>query len=186
MKKGKTPEDLLAKIKKELQEDRAFLQIALLDPDPDIRAAEEARVQNVLQLAEMMEDIIKEILSPEFISDEKVLENADEEIQKFKATIGEKTEEIGKACEEYMEDVTNDRNETEDQGKKEHNIYVEYGTHTLGQSENRENIEGDWILNADGEEENEEKKEKKAKKKGKKDKKNKKDKKKKKDKKNKK
>ena len=73
MKKGKTPEDLLAKIKKELQEDRAFLQIALLDPDPDIRVAEEARVQNVLQLAEMMEDIIKEILPPEFISDEKVL-----------------------------------------------------------------------------------------------------------------
>ena len=169
MKKGKTPEDLLAKIKKELQEDRAFLQIALLDPDPDIRVAEEARVQNVLQLAEMMEDIIKEILPPEFISDEKVLENADEEIQKFKETLGEKTEEIGKACEEYIEDVTNDRNETEDQGKKEHNIYVEYGTHTLGQSENRENIEGDWILDADGKEAKE-KKEKKSKKKGKKDK----------------
>ena len=185
MKKGKTPEDLLAKIKKELQEDRAFLQIALLDPDPDIRVAEEARVQNVLQLAEMMEDIIKEILSPEFISDEKVLENADEEIQKFKATIGEKTEEIGKACEEYMEDVTNDKNETEDQVKKEHNIYVEYGTHTLGQSENRENIEGDWILDADGKEAKE-KKEKKSKKKGKKDKKNKKDKKRKKIRKNKK
>lgn len=170
MAQEKTLEEILADIRRELEEDRAFLQISLLDPDPDIRAAEEARVQNVLELSEMMEDIITHLLHEEPVSDEEVMEKAEEEERKFEDTLDEKKEEIEKACETY--EAENEEEPAEERRKQ--GSYIEYGTHTVGRADHRDNIEGDWILNAQGEEEIEEEKRKKKKKKGKKDKKDKK------------
>lgn len=175
MAEEKTLEEILADIRRELEEDRAFLQISLLDPDPDIRAAEEARVQNVLELSEMMEDIITHLLHEEPVSDEEVMENAGEEIRKFEENLVEKCEEIEKACAVYEKEAKEEAEDEKEEKSHRKGSYVEYGTHTVGRADHRDNIEGDWILNAQGEEEiEEEKRKKKKKKKGKKDKKSKK------------
>lgn len=56
--KGLSLEDAMNAIHEELEENRAFLQMTILDPDPDMRPAEDLRIQRVLELAAVMKDIL--------------------------------------------------------------------------------------------------------------------------------
>ena len=55
MNEGMSLKEALEAIRKGLEEDKAFLRLSMLDPDPDARQAEEGRIQNVLALAGVME-----------------------------------------------------------------------------------------------------------------------------------
>lgn len=70
--KGLSLEDAMSAIHEELEENRAFLQMTILDPDPDNRPAEDLRIQKVLELAAVMKDIL------ETLSMEKEEEAAEE------------------------------------------------------------------------------------------------------------
>ncbi len=149
---GKSLKESLEAIRKGLEEDKAFLQLSMLDPDPDARQAEEARIQNVLALAGVMEEILSRFVK----GDEVVVETAKEENRRFDENLEKQETEIREACEE-----------------------AENKTHTLGCPSDGDNIEYDWTVDSGKECFTEGKgKTKKKSKKNKKDKKSKKDKKK--------
>lgn len=51
-------EDVILAIHDELRENRAFLQMSLLDPDPDNRPAEDLRIRKIMELAGVMENVL--------------------------------------------------------------------------------------------------------------------------------
>lgn len=53
--RGLSLEDVILAIHDELRENRAFLQMSLLDPDPDSRPAEDLRIRKIMELAGVME-----------------------------------------------------------------------------------------------------------------------------------
>lgn len=168
--------EALEAIRKGLEEDKAFLELLLLDPDPDARQAEEGRIQNVLALAGVMEEILSRFAG----GDEIVVETAKEENRRFDENLEKKETEIREACEEaeniYKEEEDGDMSDTDDR-----ELSLRYETHTLGCPSDGDNIEYDWTVDSGKECFTEGKG--KTKKKSKKNKKNKKDKKSKKDKK---
>lgn len=168
--------EALEAIRKGLEEDKAFLELLLLDPDPDARQAEEGRIQNVLALAGVMEEILGRFAE----GDEIVVETAKEENRRFDQNLEKKETEIREACEEaeniYKEEEDGDMSDTDDR-----ELSLRYETHTLGCPSDGDNIEYDWTVESGKECFTEGKG--KTKKKSKKNKKNKKDKKSKKDKK---
>ncbi len=168
--------EALEAIRKGLEEDKAFLELLLLDPDPDARQAEEGRIQNVLALAGVMEEILSRFAE----GDEIVVETAKEENRRFDENLEKKETEIREACEEaenvYREEEDGDMSDTDDR-----ELSLRYETHTLGCPGDGDNIEYDWTVESGKECFIEGKG--KTKKKSKKNKKNKKDKKSKKDKK---
>lgn len=168
--------EALEAIRKGLEEDKAFLELLLLDPDPDARQAEEGRIQNVLALAGVMEEILSRFAE----GDEIVVETAKEENRRFDENLEKKETEIREACEEaenvYKEEEDGDMSDTDDR-----ELSLRYETHTLGCPGDGDNIEYDWTVESGKECFIEGKG--KTKKKSKKNKKNKKDKKSKKDKK---
>lgn len=168
--------EALEAIRKGLEEDKAFLELLLLDPDPDARQAEEGRIQNVLALAGVMEEILSRFAE----GDEIVVETAKEENRRFDENLEKKETEIREACEEaeniYREEEDGDMSDTDDR-----ELSLRYETHTLGCPGDGDNIEYDWTVESGKECFTEGKG--KTKKKSKKNKKNKKDKKSKKDKK---
>ena len=159
MNEGMSLKEALEAIRKGLEEDKAFLRLSMLDPDPDARQAEEGRIQNVLAL---------------------VVETAKEENRRFDENLEKKETEIREACEEaeniYKEEEDGDMSDTDDR-----ELSLRYETHTLGCPSDGDNIEYDWTVESGKECFTEGKG--KTKKKSKKNKKNKKDKKSKKDKK---
>lgn len=56
--RGLSLEDVILAIHDELRENRAFLQMALLDPDPDNRPAEDLRIRKIMELAGVMENVL--------------------------------------------------------------------------------------------------------------------------------
>lgn len=168
--------EALEAIRKGLEEDKAFLELLLLDPDPDARQAEEGRIQNVLALAGVMEEILSRFAG----GDEIVVETAKEENRRFDENLEKKETEIREACEEaeniYREEEDSDMSDTDDR-----ELSFRYEIHTLGCPGDGDNIEYDWTVESGKECFTEGKG--KTKKKSKKNKKNKKDKKSKKDKK---
>ena len=168
--------EALEAIRKGLEEDKAFLELLLLDPDPDARQAEEGRIQNVLALAGVMEEILSRFVK----GDEVVVETAKEENRRFDENLEKQETEIREACEEaeniYKEEEDGDMSDTDDR-----ELSLRYETHTLGCPSDGDNIEYDWTVESGKECFTEGKG--KTKKKSKKNKKNKKDKKSKKDKK---
>lgn len=176
MNEGMSLKEALEAIRKGLEEDKAFLQLSMLDPDPDARQAEEARIQNVLALAGVMEEILSRFVK----GDEVVVETAKEENRRFDENLEKQETEIREACEEaentYKEEECQNISDEDN-----HEISLKYETHTLGCPSDGDNIEYDWTVDSGKECFTEGKG--KTKKKSKKNKKNKKDKKSKKDKK---
>ena len=174
MYKRESLKESLEAIRKGLEEDKAFLQLSMLDSDPDARQAEEARIQNVLALAGVMEEILSRFVK----GDEIVVETAKEENRRFDENLEKKETEIREACEEadtiYKEEEDGDMSDTDDR-----ELSLRYETHTLGCPGDGDNIEYDWTVDSGKECFTEGKgKTKKKSKKNKKDKKSKKDKKK--------
>lgn len=176
MYEGKSLKESLEAIRKGLEEDKAFLERSLLNPDPDNRQMEEARIQNVLVLASVMKKILDRFAK----SDELVLETAKEENRRFDEKLEKQETEIREVCEEaenaYKEEERQNISEEDN-----HELSLQYETHTLGCPSDGDNIEYDWTVESGKECFTEGKG--KTKKKSKKNKKNKKDKKSKKDKK---
>ena len=176
MNEGMSLKEALEAIRKGLEEDKAFLRLSMLDPDPDARQAEEGRIQNVLAFAGVMEEILSRFAG----GDEIVVETAKEENRRFDENLEKKETEIREACEEaensYREEEDGDMSDTDDR-----ELSLRYETHTLGCPGDGDNIEYDWTVEGGKECFTEGKG--KTKKKSKKNKKNKKDKKSKKDKK---
>lgn len=56
--RGLSLEDVILAIHDELRENRAFLQMSLLDPDPDNRPAEDLRIRKIMELAGVMENVL--------------------------------------------------------------------------------------------------------------------------------
>lgn len=56
--RGLSLEDVILAIHDELRENRAFLQMSLLDPDPDSRPAEDLRIRKIMELAGVMENVL--------------------------------------------------------------------------------------------------------------------------------
>ena len=174
MNEGMSLKEALEAIRKGLEEDKAFLRLSMLDPDPDARQAEEGRIQNVLALAGVMEEILSRFAE----GDEVVVETAKEENRRFDENLEKQETEIREACEEaentYKEEEC--RNSSDEDN---HEISLKYETHTLGCPSDGDNIEYDWTVDSGKECFTEGKgKTKKKSKKNKKDKKSKKDKKK--------
>lgn len=176
MNEGMSLKEALEAIRKGLEEDKAFLRLSMLDPDPDARQAEEGRIQNVLALAGVME----EILSRFAVGDEIVVETAKEENRRFDENLEKKETEIREACEE-AENIYREEEDGDMSGTDDRELSLRYETHTLGCPGDGDNIEYDWTVESGKECFTEGKG--KTKKKSKKNKKNKKDKKSKKDKK---
>ena len=168
--------EALEAIRKGLEEDKAFLELLLLDPDPDARQAEEGRIQNVLALAGVMEEILSRFAG----GDEIVVETAKEENRRFDENLEKKETEIREACEE-AENIYREEEDGDMSGTDDRELSLRYETHTLGCPGDGDNIEYDWTVESGKECFIEGKG--KTKKKSKKNKKNKKDKKSKKDKK---
>ena len=89
---GKSLKESLEAIRKGLEEDKAFLQLSMLDPDPDVRQAEEGRIQNVLALAGVMEEILSRFAE----GDEIVVETAKEENRRFDENLERRKRKSGK------------------------------------------------------------------------------------------
>lgn len=60
--RGLSLEDVILAIHDELRENRAFLQMALLDPDPDNRLAEDLRIRKIMELAGVMENVLDTLM----------------------------------------------------------------------------------------------------------------------------
>lgn len=56
--RGLSLEEVILAIHDELRENRAFLQMSLLDPDPDNRPAEDLRIRKIMELAGVMENVL--------------------------------------------------------------------------------------------------------------------------------
>lgn len=62
MSEERTWQEKLEMMQQRLEEDRAFLQSYMLDPNPDNRPAEEERIKDILALADEMENQIAELM----------------------------------------------------------------------------------------------------------------------------
>lgn len=60
--RGLSLEDVILAIHDELQENRAFLQMSLLYPDPDNRPAEDLRIRKIMELAGVMENVLDTLM----------------------------------------------------------------------------------------------------------------------------
>lgn len=60
--RGLSLEDVILAIHDELRENRAFLQMSLLDPDPDNRPAEDLRIRKIMELAGVMENVLDTLM----------------------------------------------------------------------------------------------------------------------------
>ena len=56
--RGLSLEEVILAIHDELRENRAFLQMSLLDPNPDNRPAEDLRIRKIMELAGVMENVL--------------------------------------------------------------------------------------------------------------------------------
>ena len=56
--RGLSLEEVILAIHDELRENRAFLQMSLLNPDPDNRPAEDLRIRKIMELAGVMENVL--------------------------------------------------------------------------------------------------------------------------------
>lgn len=138
--------EALEAIRKGLEEDKAFLELSLLDPDPDARPAEEARIQNVLVLAGVMEEIL-EHMAPD--KEENVIEHGEEENRRFDENLEKRQTEIKDACEEAETAYREDYHEADDEDDSD--ISLRYETHTLGRHNSGDNIEYDWTVDKESE-----------------------------------
>jgi len=60
--RGLSLEEVILAIHDELRENRAFLQMSLLDPDPDNRPAEALRIRKIMELAGVMENVLDTLM----------------------------------------------------------------------------------------------------------------------------
>ena len=60
--RGLSLEEVILAIHDELRENRAFLQMSLLDPDPDNRPAEDLRIRKIMELAGVMENVLDTLM----------------------------------------------------------------------------------------------------------------------------
>lgn len=186
--RGLSLEDVIWAIHEELEENRAFLQMSLLDPDPDPdnRPAEALRMRKIMELAGVMEDVLDTLVAEACEGKPEKVRSGEKEI------VGEESQ--GEAADGQEAEADNSgyvytpRNLTPEEGKSGHipgsegGVDLEYKIHTLGCPDGGDNIEQDWDMDAMGNEMGDIKqaKKKEKKKKGKKSKKDKKGKKKKK------
>lgn len=182
--RGLSLEDVIWAIHEELEENRAFLQMSLLDPDPDPdnRPAEALRMRKIMELAGVMEDVLDTLVAEACEGKPEKVRSGEKEI------VGEESQ--GEAADGQEAEADNSgyvytpRNLTPEEGKSGHipgsegGVDVEYRSHTPGKPDESENIEQDWNMDAVGDEAEDVKKKKDKTKKGKKSKKDKKGKKK--------
>lgn len=62
MSEKKSLQDMLEMMRQRLEEDRAFLQSYMLDPNPDNRPAEEERIKDILLLSDEMENQLTRLI----------------------------------------------------------------------------------------------------------------------------
>lgn len=140
--KGLPLENAIKAIHEELEENRAFLQMTLLDPDPDNRPAEDLRIQRVLELASIMEDVL-----------DTLLEDAEAEMSLAETMDEEPGSETGDNGWDYpLMDLTAEERRNKLLPCNPEDIDLEYKTHTLGEPDGGENIEQDWNMDSAGHE----------------------------------
>lgn len=76
MSQERSLQEILSEISHKLEENKAFLQNYMLDPNPDNRPAEEERIKEVLSLADDMETILTQLIENKDVDGDKELDIA--------------------------------------------------------------------------------------------------------------
>lgn len=90
--------ETLRAIREELKENKAFLQMSMTESDPEARLMEEKRIENVLTLANVMEEILDNIIENEFAEKETPPRTVEEEIKNFEDNLEKRKAETEEEC----------------------------------------------------------------------------------------
>lgn len=86
--RGLSLEEVILAIHDELRENRAFLQMSLLDPDPDNRPAEVLRIRKIMELAGVMENVLDTLMMEAYGSEPEKAGHDREEVSRHEGPEG--------------------------------------------------------------------------------------------------